>query len=191
MSQSKFDAVVIGGSAGAIDTLSLILPALPRGFAPPIFVAVHIPTTRPSLLAQLFNEKCLLDVKEAEDKTPIEPGVVYFAPPDYHLLVESTSLLTLSVDEAVNFSRPAIDVLFESAADVYEDRLLGVVLTGANHDGAEGLKRVMAGGGDGLVQLPDTAYAVEMPRAALRACPQAQSLTPAAIVDHLLHLAGC
>lgn len=191
MPDSNIEAIVIGGSAGAIEALSQILPALPRTFRPPVFVTVHIPINRPSLLTPLFADKCELPVLEAEDKTPIEPGVIYFAPPDYHLLVESRSQLTLSVEDPVNYSRPAIDVLFESAADVYEDRLLGVILTGANHDGAAGLQRVVACGGTGLVQLPETAYAAEMPRAALRACPQAQSLTPAAIADHLLHAAGC
>lgn len=191
MPDSNIEAIVIGGSAGAIEALSLILPALPRGFQPPVFVTVHIPISRPSLLAPLFADKCELPVQEAEDKTPIEPGVIYFAPPDYHLLVESKSMLALSVEEAVNYSRPAIDVLFESAADIYEDRLLAVILTGANHDGAAGLQRVVACGGTGLVQLPETAYAAEMPRAALNACPQAQSLTPAAIADHLLQAAGC
>jgi two-component system, chemotaxis family, protein-glutamate methylesterase/glutaminase len=191
MADATIDAIVIGGSAGAIEILSMILPALPRGFAPSVFVTVHIPTSRPSLLATLFADKCALEVQEAEDKTPIEPGVIYFAPPDYHLLVESKELLTLSVDEAVNYSRPAIDVLFESAADVYEERLIGVVLTGANQDGAEGLRRIVTCGGAGVVQLPETAYATEMPRAALRACPQAETLTPEAIADYLLHAAGC
>lgn len=191
MPDSNVEAIVIGGSAGAIETLSLILPALPCTFRLPIFVTVHIPISRPSLLAPLFADKCELSVQEAEDKTPIEPGVIYFAPPDYHLLVESRSQLTLSVEDPVNYSRPAIDVLFESAVDVYEDRLLAVILTGANHDGAAGLRRVVACGGTGLVQLPETAYAAEMPRSALEACPQAKSLTPAAIADHLLHAAGC
>jgi len=191
MHDPKVEAIVIGGSAGAIEALSLILPALPRGFIPPIFITVHIPPTRPSLLATLFAEKCLLDVQEAEDKTPIEPGVIYFAPPDYHLLVESKGLLTLSVEEAVNYSRPAIDVLFESAADIYEDRLVGVILTGANHDGAEGLRQIVERGGAGVVQLPETAYAKEMPEAALRACPHAEVLTLAGIADYLLNVAGC
>lgn len=191
MSEAKIDAVVIGGSAGAIEALSIILPALPRGFRPPVFVTVHIPTNRPSLLAPLFDSKCDLSVQEAEDKTPIEPGVVYFAPADYHLLVESKQLLTLSVDETVNYSRPAIDVLFESAADVYEERLVGVVLTGANQDGAEGLRRVLERGGAGLVQRPDSAHASEMPQAAIRACPQAEVLTLEAIAQYLLHVAGC
>jgi two-component system chemotaxis response regulator CheB len=191
VSEAKIDAVVIGGSAGAIDALSAILPALPSGFRPPVFVTVHIPTNRPSLLAPLFADKCALGVQEAEDKTPIEPGVIYFAPPDYHLLVESRGLLTLSVEEAVNYSRPAIDVLFESAADIYGERLVGVVLTGANQDGAAGLRRVLQRGGAGLVQWPDSAYAAEMPRAAIRACPEAEVLTVEAIAGYLLQVAGC
>lgn len=191
MRDSNIEAIVIGGSAGAIEALSLILPALPQGFRPPVFVTVHIPISRPSLLAPLFADKCELPVQEAEDKTPIEPGVIYFAPPDYHLLVESKNLLSLSVEETVNYSRPAIDVLFESAADIYEDRLLGVILTGANHDGAEGLRRIMERGGAGVVQLPETAYAKEMPSAALRACPRAEVLTLEGIADYLLNAVGC
>jgi len=115
-------------------------------------------------------------VREAEDKEPIEPGVVYFAPPDYHLLIEADKRLSLSGEEPVLYSRPSIDVLFESAADVYSSGLIGVVLTGANSDGADGLKAVVAAGGVGIVQSPRSAYAAAMPEAAIASCPEARVL---------------
>ena len=102
-------------------------------------------------------QKCALPVCEAADKEPVRPGTVYFAPPDYHLLIDAGPSLALSADELVNYSRPSIDVLFESAADVYGARLLGIILTGANEDGAAGLAAVHAAGGITIVQEPDSA----------------------------------
>jgi len=178
-------AVVIGASAGAVSVLSTILPALPADFAMPVLVVVHIPPDRSSLLPALFAEKCRLHVKEAEDKEPILPGVVYFAPADYHLQVESDFTLSLSNDEPVLYSRPAIDVLFQTAADVYGDGLTAVVLTGASRDGAEGLRAVTRAGGSAMVQDPDTAEAKIMPQAALEACPDARRLSPREIAEML------
>ncbi len=129
-------AVVMGASAGAVSALSQLLPALPKGYRLPILIVVHVPANPNTNLAGLFQPKCHVTVKEAEDKEPIVPGTVYFAPPDYHLLIERGRYVSLSVEEPVNFSRPSIDVLFESAADVYGRRLLGIILTGANHDAA-------------------------------------------------------
>lgn len=169
-------AVVIGASAGAIDALSAILPALPANFPQPVLVVVHIPGNRQSMLAELFSSRCALRVKEAEDKEIILPGTVYFAPSDYHLLVEPDFTLSLSSDEPVLYSRPAIDVLFQSAADAYGDSLTGIILTGANSDGALGLKAVAKAGGMTLVQDPETAQGTAMPRAALAACPGSRSI---------------
>ncbi|MEP7153367.1 MAG: chemotaxis protein CheB, partial [Nitrospira sp.] len=115
------EAIVIGGSAGAVLALSHLLPSLPPDYPVPILVAVHIPAEKHSSIAQLFQSTSRLTVKEAEDKEPILSGTVYFAPPDYHLLVEHDRHLSLSSDELVNYSRPSIDVLFESAADAYRD----------------------------------------------------------------------
>ena len=134
--------MVIGASAGAIHALSQILPVLPESFPLPILVVVHVPADAQSTLAELFVPKCKIRVKEAEDKELIQGGVVYFAPPNYHLLVEANGCLSLSSDEPENFSRPAIDVLFESAADVYGSGLVGIILTGASNDGAHGLKAI-------------------------------------------------
>jgi two-component system chemotaxis response regulator CheB len=181
-------AVVIGGSAGAFEALSALLPALPADYALPILIVVHIRADKQSVLAQLFDSKCAIAVREAEDKALIEPGTVYFAPPDYHLLVEQDQSLALSSDEPVFFSRPAIDVLFETAADAYGPALTGIVLTGANHDGARGLKAVAESGGQVIVQTPEGAYAPTMPEAAIAQCPQAQVLSLAEIAAYLKSL---
>lgn len=168
-------AVVIGASVGAIEALMILLPALPASYPLPVFVVVHIPPDKKSTLAELFAQRCSIAVKEAEDKESIRGGVVYFAPADYHLLVESDFTLSLSNEEPVLFSRPAIDVLFQSAADAYGNTLTGVVLTGGSTDGAAGLRSIIDAGGKGLVQSPDSAEGTTMPRAALAHCPEARS----------------
>jgi two-component system chemotaxis response regulator CheB len=179
-------AVVIGASAGAVEALSQILPALPADYPLPILVVVHVPADRRNMLAPLFQAKCRLAVREAEDKEPALGGTVYFAPPDYHLLVETEGTLSLSTDDLVLYSRPAIDVLFESAADAYGAALVGIILTGANEDGAQGLKAICDAGGTALVEDPSAAYVNTMPMAALKECPTARVMPLAAIADYLL-----
>ncbi|MDE1895926.1 MAG: chemotaxis protein CheB [Rhodospirillales bacterium] len=179
-------AVVIGASAGALEALSVILPALPVGFALPVFVVVHLPHNRKSILAEIFRAKCKLQVHEAQDKEIISGGSIYFAPPDYHLLVETNYCLALSSDEPVRYSRPSIDVLFESAADAYGAALIAIVLTGANPDGADGLRKIGEAGGTAIVQDPAEAFAPEMPGAAWQACPAARPLPLAGIAAFLL-----
>src|SRR6202046_5046312 len=137
----------MGASAGALDVLSNLLPALPSDYRLPILVVVHITPDKTSVFAELMRTRCAIRVREAEYKEPIEPGVAYFAPPDYHLLVEADKRLALSGEEPVLYSRPSIDVLFESAAGAYGGGLIGLVLTGANSDGADGLKAVVEAGG--------------------------------------------
>ena len=166
--------VVMGASAGAVEALSAILPALPAGFALPILVVVHLPPDKRSALPELFAAKSRLRVKEAEDKEPIEAGFVYFAPPNYHLLVEREGCLSLCGDEPVLYSRPSIDVLFESAADAFGGAVAGVVLTGGNSDGAKGLRAIQRAGGLAIVQDPETAEVPAMPAAALEQCPEAR-----------------
>ncbi|AKQ65088.1 Chemotaxis response regulator protein-glutamate methylesterase CheB [Myxococcus hansupus] len=163
----RIDAVVVGASAGGVEALGTLLPALPRGFRPAVLVVLHQPRERRSLLVDIFSSRCALPVQEAQDKEPAQPGTIYFAPPDYHLLVDDGPSLALSADEPVLFSRPSIDVLFESAADTYGHRLAGLILTGANSDGARGLAAVREAGGVTLVQRPDTAMVATMPTAAL------------------------
>lgn len=179
-SSRRIDAVVIGGSAGGVDALAVLLPALPPGLPAPVIVVLHLPREKPSLLVEIFSRRCALAVQEAQDKAPIEPGTVYFAPADYHLLIDQGPSFALSVDEPVHYSRPSIDVLFETAADVYGEHLLAVVLTGASQDGAAGLAAVHRAGGTTVVQQPQEALSPYMPESALRASP----------VDHVLTLAG-
>jgi two-component system, chemotaxis family, protein-glutamate methylesterase/glutaminase len=164
-------AIVIGASAGGVEALGMLLPALPARLAAPVFIVLHLPRERPSRLADIFVRRCALPVREAQDKEPVRPGTVYFAPPDYHLLLEAGPQLALSADEPVHFSRPSIDVLFESAADLYRERLLGLVLTGANQDGAAGLNAVYRAGGVTVVQQPESAKARLMPASALQQSP--------------------
>jgi two-component system chemotaxis response regulator CheB len=163
----RVDAIVMGASAGGVEALMALLPALSAAFRIPILIVLHLPRDRPSLLAQIFLQKCAVPVCEAADKEPVRPGTVYFAPPDYHLLIDEGPCLALSADELVNYSRPSIDVLFESAADVYGPRLLGIILTGANEDGAAGLAAVHAAGGITIVQQPDNAQVKQMVVSAL------------------------
>jgi two-component system, chemotaxis family, protein-glutamate methylesterase/glutaminase len=179
----RVDAVVIGTSAGGVQALSEILPALRPDCAASIFVVLHLPRERPSRLVEIFAPKCAVPVREALDKDPVEPGVVYFAPPDYHLLLDVGPQVVLSVDDVVHYSRPSVDVLFESAADVYGDRLMAVVLTGANEDGSSGLAAVCDAGGWAVVQEPATAQAPMMVVSALKRCPDALVLELSGIAE--------
>jgi len=165
---ARTEAVVVGASAGGVQALSRLLPALPAGTKASLFVVLHLPRDRPSLVVEVFSRKCALAVSEAQDKEPVAPGTVYFAPPNYHLLIDRGPQLALSADEPVHHSRPSIDVLFESAAEIYRDRLLGVILTGANEDGAAGLAAVHDAGGVTVIQEPRTAQSSLMVLAALQ-----------------------
>ena len=160
-------AVLIGASAGGVDAVGALLGSLPARYAPAVIVVLHIPPTRPSLLAELFGARCRLPVHEALDKEHIEGGTVYVAPPGYHLLVEREGTLALSQDAPVAFSRPSIDVLFESAAAAYGPHALALVLTGGNDDGADGVAAIRAAGGRAWVQDPCEAVAPAMPQATL------------------------
>jgi two-component system chemotaxis response regulator CheB len=175
------EAITIGGSAGALEALGAILPALPHGFALPIVVVLHIPPNKPSYLPEVLGSMCALPVKEAEDKEPISRGTVYVAPPDYHVLIEKQRCLSLSVDAPVHYSRPAIEVLFESAADAYSGHVAGVLLAGGSADGALGLARIKRAGGLALVQAPHTAAVRTMPQAALDLGDVDHALSPDAL----------
>lgn len=169
--RGRIDAIVIGTSAGGVEALMALLPALPGSLPAAVCIVLHLPRDRPSGLVEIFRSRCALRVEEACDKAPIEPGTVYFAPPDYHLLLDEGPQLSLSSDEPVLFSRPSIDVLFESAADVYGPRLMGVILTGANQDGAAGLLAVHRAGGVTVAQEPESAKAPLMITSALARTP--------------------
>ena len=174
-----FELIVIGASLGGLTALGTLLGALPADFPLPIAVVQHRHKDSDGALRAVLQRATALAVHEAEDKQPIQPGKVSLAPADYHLLVEPGAY-ALSVDQPVGFARPAIDVLFESAADAYGAQLIGVVLTGASDDGAQGMVAVKAHGGLAIVQDPATAECAVMPAAALAA----------AAVDHVLPLAA-
>jgi two-component system chemotaxis response regulator CheB len=169
--KGRIEAIVIGASAGGVEALGLILPSLPAKFRPAVLIVLHLPRERPSLLVDIYEKRCSLPVREADDKEPIEPGTIYFAPPDYHMLVERNRQIALSTEEPVHFSRPSVDVLFESAADAFGSRLLGVILTGANEDGAAGLHAIHRAGGVTVVQQPDSAKVPLMVVSALQRNP--------------------
>ncbi|MEH3022149.1 MAG: chemotaxis protein CheB [Pseudomonas oryzihabitans] len=160
--------IVVGASAGGLQVLLRLFSGLPASFRLPIAVVLHLPDDRASRLAELFQARLTLRVREAEDKEAILPGTLYFAPPGYHLLVEDDLTLSLSRDEPVQFSRPSIDVLFDSAADALGEQVCGILLTGANHDGAHGLHTLAKGGGVTVVQSPQSAEVPTMPEAALK-----------------------
>jgi len=184
------DLVAIGASWGGLDVLRQILAALPVELDAAVVIAQHrSPDSHRTAFRDLLGAVTHLQVHEASDKDAIRSGTVYIAPPDYHLLVDPGSV-SLSTDEPVLHARPSIDVLFESAAESYRERCVGVVLTGANSDGAGGLARIVELGGAALVQDPAEATRAEMPRAALRAAPTARTASAAEIGPLLLELCG-
>ncbi len=174
---NRYEALVIGASAGGVEVLSQIVRHLPSTSRLSIIIVLHQPQQSASNTSALFQTMTQLPVSEAEEKTAVEPGHIYFAPPGYHLLIENDRTFSLSTEENVNYSRPSIDVLFDSAAQVYQTSLVGLVLTGANSDGAEGLKTIWESGGMALVQDPLTARYPTMPREALNRTPLARALS--------------
>lgn len=187
---SGLELVAMGASWGGLHAIETVLGALPEDFAAPVVIAQHRqPNSSDGMLVGLLDARCALKVCEAEDKQPLDLGVVFVAPADYHLLVE-TGVVALSVDAPLNYSRPSIDILFSSAADAYGDRVAGVVLTGANADGALGLSQIAARGGTAIVQDPATAERREMPDAALWSTPEARVLALEQIGPALAQLAA-
>lgn len=154
---NDYAAIVIGASAGGFHALMQLLEGLPRNYSIPILLVQHRWKDSGDLLEQLLQRRCQITIKQADEKDPILPGIVYVAPPDYHLLVETDRSLSLSADTRVCYSRPSIDVLFESAAFAYRDKLIGIILTGANNDGANGISKIMASGGLTIAQNPEEA----------------------------------
>jgi two-component system chemotaxis response regulator CheB len=181
------EIVVIGTSWGGLQALKALIGALPPEFRIPIVIVQHRHRDSDGALATLLQECTGMELCDVEDKQPIQPGYVYVAPPDYHLLVEEGSL-ALSTEAPVRYSRPSIDVTLMSAADVYGPRTVGVVLTGANADGARGLAHVVGRGGLAFIQDPAEAASPTMPAAAVKAVPTAQVLPIARIADALAAL---
>jgi two-component system, chemotaxis family, protein-glutamate methylesterase/glutaminase len=163
----RYNAVVIGASSGGIDAIINILMSLKEGFPVPIVIVQHLSPKSDGYIIEYLNKLSRINVKEAEEKEGILQGNVYIAPPNYHLLIERDRTLSLTVEPKVNYSRPAIDVLFESAADAYNNKLIGIILTGANSDGSKGLKRIKELGGITIVQDPKNAEVDTMPMAAI------------------------
>jgi two-component system chemotaxis response regulator CheB len=172
----SYEIAVVGTSWGGLSALRELVRGLPADFGLPLVVVQHRHKQSDHLLTSLLQDGTPLNVCEVEDKAPILPGNVYVAPADYHLLVEP-GYFSLSTDEPVRYSRPSIDVTFLSVADTYGAHAVGVVLTGANADGAEGLRRIADRGGLALVQLPATAESPTMPAASIAAVPDARALT--------------
>lgn len=162
------EAVVVGASAGGVHALLTLLSGLPEQFSLPIIAVLHLPKERDSRLADVFKPRLRMEVREAADKEAIAPSTLYFAGSGYHLSIETDRTFSLSCEEPVNYSRPSIDVLMDSAADAYGSALAGVLLTGANFDGAAGLARIKQRGGLTAVQDPAEAQVATMPQAAIR-----------------------
>lgn len=163
----EIEAVVIGGSAGVLDVLRVLLAALPRDLRVPVVIVVHLPARTPTLLHESLAAMSCIPMQQVDDKEPLKGGRVYFAAPDYHLLIERDRCAALSLDEPVLYSRPSIDVLFQTASDAYGAALLSILLTGASADGAEGSFAVHRAGGVTVVQDPATSEALLMPQSAL------------------------
>jgi two-component system, chemotaxis family, protein-glutamate methylesterase/glutaminase len=182
-----YEIIVVGTSWGGLSALRQLIAGLPKSFGLPLVVVQHRHRQSDHLLTTLLQDRTPLDVCEVEDKSSIVAGHVYVAPADYHLLIER-GYFSLSTDDPVRFSRPSIDVTFQSAADTYAARSVGVVLTGANADGSMGLKRIFDRGGLAIVQLPATAESPAMPAAAIENVPQAHVMTIAEIAATLAAL---
>ncbi|WP_330925896.1 chemotaxis protein CheB [Candidatus Sororendozoicomonas aggregata] len=162
-----YEAIVIGASAGGLTAIMTVIKELSETFPLPILVAKHIAAADGGGAAKVLNKVTPMPVFEAMDKQPINPGSVYLAPANYHMLTENKALVCLNCDERVCHARPSIDVLFRSAASVFGDRLIAIILTGANHDGAEGVRAVKRLGGLTIAQSPASAESVVMPNAAI------------------------
>ena len=171
-----YDLMVVGTSWGGLAALRTLVSGLPADFGMAVILVQHRHKDSDHLLRSLLQERTALPVCEVEDKMPIEQGCVYVAPPDYHTLVEPGHF-ALSTEAPVRYSRPSIDVTFLSAADSYGHRTVGIILTGANADGAEGLRRISDRGGMAIVQTPDTAESAPMPTAAVKAVPRAKVMS--------------
>lgn len=177
---ARFEVVVLGASAGGFEAFRFLLSRLPSDFPLPLLLVLHLHPESRSFVADSINEQCRITVKEADEKEKIKSGTAYFAPAGYHLLIEDDRTFSLSVDEKVSWARPSVDVLFESAAAVYRGKVIGILLTGGNADGVNGLTVIKKMGGLAVAQDPREASVDAMPRAAISA----------GAVDHILTLEG-
>ncbi len=164
---NQFKVVVIGGSAGSLEVILALLQRLSRCMGAVIIIIVHRKNDKDSNLESLFSYKTDLSVREVEDKEPILPNHIYIAPADYHLLIENEQSFSLDSSEKIQFSRPSIDVTFESVAEIFGSRVVGILLSGANADGARGLLRIKECGGHTIAQDPEDADMGYMPQQAI------------------------
>lgn len=184
----RYKAIVIGASAGGMEAIKVILSMLPKSFSVPIFIVQHLLAGKQTKIEDYYKKYCSLRICEAESLMPIEKATVYFAPPDYHMLIEKNMTISLITDAKVNYSRPSIDVLFESAADCFTNSLIGIILTGASKDGSEGLLAIKNKGGLCIIQDPSTAHIDIMPKAALNRTNTETVLKLNEIADFLIKI---
>jgi len=175
-----YDFIVIGASAGGFKALSRLLSQIPSDFKTPIAIVLHVSASEngKSYLSEHMNKQCKLKVSTAQQFMKIEPANIYISSPEYHLLIERNKTFSISSDEKVRYSRPSIDVLFETAADTFQDKLIAIILTGANNDGADGMKYIQDRGGTLIVQDPKDAEIETMPKSVIKQCN----------VDYILNL---
>lgn len=185
---SYYKAIMIGGSAGSFQVVTSILSALPKNYKLPVFLALHRLKHVRSGFMEALSIKSSIPVIEPDDKSSIKGGIAYLAPANYHMFIELGNKFALSTEEPVNHSRPGIDLSFFTAANAYRNKLVGIILSGANKDGAQGLQKVKQQGGYTIVQDPDECQVNAMTRAALDLCQADQVLTTAQIIDFLLKI---
>jgi len=184
----SYKAVVIGASAGGFHALRKLISKLPKEFSMPVFIVQHLSPVSDNYMAKFINKLSKLNVKEADEKEKIGSGTVYISPPNYHMLIEEDLTIALSTEEKKNYSRPSIDILFETAAYAYGSKLIGIVLTGANNDGADGLLKIKNAGGYCIVQEPSEAEAPAMPLAAIKKAKPSKVLKLTEIANLLIEL---
>ncbi len=184
----QYEAIVIGVSSGGMNAMNILFSRLPKEFGIPIVVLQHIGPRSDNLWIKILSKKTSRIIKEAEEKEKIEKGFVYVSPPNYHLLIEKNKTFSFTIDERVNYARPSIDVLFESAAEAYESKLIGIILTGSNTDGTNGMKRIKECGGLTIAQDPETAESSYMPASAIAALKMDYILALEGISDLLIKI---
>ncbi|WKY48127.1 chemotaxis protein CheB [Eubacteriaceae bacterium ES3] len=182
-----FDAIVVGVSAGGFKVLEKLITGLRNDLLNPVIIVQHIGTNAENYIVTYLNEQTPLKVKEIEEKEIIRGGTIYFAPPNYHVLVERDKRFSLTTEKRISYARPSIDILFETAAEAYLDRLLGIVLTGANSDGKNGCRAIKKWGGHVLVQDPDEAEYSEMPLSVIEDSQQDEIMSIAEMIDYINH----
>ena len=184
----RYEAIVIGVSSGGMNAMKIMFSLLPKNFRTPIIIVQHIGARSDGHFIKLLNNQSNVSIKEADEKEKIENGNVYIAPPNYHLMIERDKTFSLTIEERVNYARPSIDVLFESAAIAYKDKLIGVILTGSSSDGSLGLKKIKEYGGLTIAQDPNTAESGYMPAAAIAVVPMDFILSLEEIIKLLIKI---